>query len=46
MWMLFAVERLLGRRLTRDEYDPQAAPADRARQAAALRRRAAAWISR
>jgi hypothetical protein len=43
MWTLLAVERLLGRRLTRDEYDPLAPPARRASQAAALRARAAAW---
>jgi hypothetical protein len=43
MWTLLAVERLLGRRLTRDEYDPLAPPAARARQAAALRARAVAW---
>lgn len=44
MWMLFAVERLLGRRLTAAEYDPLAAPAVRARQARALRARAAAGL--
>lgn len=38
MWMLFAVEELLGRRLTRDEYDPLAPPAVRARQMTTLRR--------
>ncbi|HUQ01770.1 MAG TPA: ammonia-forming cytochrome c nitrite reductase subunit c552 [Kofleriaceae bacterium] len=38
MWMLLAIEQLLGRRLARDEYDPIAEPAVRARQAAALRR--------
>ncbi len=43
MWTLLAIERLLGRRLTRDEYDPLAPPAQRARQAAALRERAVAW---
>ncbi len=39
MRMLFAVEDLLGRRLARAEYDPTAAPAIRAAQAAALRER-------
>ena len=41
MWMLFAVERLLGRRLRADEYDPMAAPDVRAMQIATLRRAAA-----
>lgn len=41
MWILFAVEDLLGRRLRRDEYDPLAAPALRARQLTAWRRRLA-----
>lgn len=38
MWMLLAVEQLLGRRLAPDEYDPLAPPAARARQMSALRR--------
>jgi hypothetical protein len=33
MWMVFAIEALVGRRLTRAEYDPLAPPALRARQA-------------
>jgi hypothetical protein len=32
MWTLFAVERALGRRLSRTEYDPLAPPARRAEQ--------------
>lgn len=38
MWTLLAIETALGRRLTRAEYDPLAAPATRARQLARLRR--------
>ena len=36
MWLLRAVDDLLGRQLTTSEYDPVAPPAVRARQAAAL----------
>ncbi|MCL4225485.1 MAG: cytochrome c family protein [Myxococcales bacterium] len=41
MWLLLAIEALLGRRLTAREYDPLAPPAVRARQARALAARAA-----
>jgi hypothetical protein len=40
MWSLFAVEDVLGRRLTRDEYDPLADQATRSIQVDALRARA------
>ncbi len=46
MWMLLAVERLVGRRLEPHEYDPMAPPALRATQAGTLRARAAAWATR
>ncbi|MCB9563722.1 MAG: ammonia-forming cytochrome c nitrite reductase subunit c552 [Kofleriaceae bacterium] len=39
MWILFAIEDALGRRLDVTEYDPLAAPAVRAAQAARLQRR-------
>jgi hypothetical protein len=38
MRLFFAVEELLGRPLSRAEYDPRAGPATRAEQAARLRR--------
>jgi len=37
MWMQFAIEDVLGRALTRAEYDPTAPPATRTEQAAKLR---------
>jgi hypothetical protein len=37
MWTLFAIEEILGRRLSRREYDPTAEPAVRAAQARRLR---------
>lgn len=37
MWMLFAIEDALGRRVRRGEYDPHAAPGVRAVSAARLR---------
>jgi hypothetical protein len=46
MWMVFAIEALVGRRLTRAEYDPLAPPALRARQAAALARAVATGSAR
>jgi len=36
MWILFAIEDVLGRKLTADEYDPTAPPAVRAAQVGAL----------
>ena len=39
MWVLFAIEDVLGRRLTSAEYDPIAEPATRAAQARGLRER-------
>jgi len=42
MWILFAIEDLLDRRLSRGEYDPLAPPATRRRQLARLR----AWAAR
>jgi hypothetical protein len=42
MWMLFAVEDILGRRLEAGQYDPHGVPAARARAAARLKSRAAA----
>lgn len=38
-WAVFALEDALGRQITPAEYDPRAPPADRRRQAAALRLR-------
>jgi predicted CXXCH cytochrome family protein len=42
MWTMFAVEDILGRRLSADEYDPVAPPDTRAAQARRLRSRLAA----
>lgn len=42
MWVLFAIEQLIGRRLDRTEYDPLAPPATRRRQLGRLR----AWAAR